>query len=400
MLYWKRNLYILWFGCFVSSMSYTLVVPFMSLFLQELNAVGDVETWAGVCLSASYLMSGIMSPLWGSMADRYGRKTMIVRAGIGMALCYALQYFVTAPYQLLALRTLNGFFAGFIPASTALIACNTPEDQIGASLGVVQTASAAGNIMGPLAGGILATIVGMRLTFLMAGGVLFISTIVVAMLVHETAPRVESLKFEIAADFRHALANSQLAMVLVASAFVQAALSVLQPILSLRIAEMDPGTNASLMSGIVYSIAGLATVIGAPIWAGRGRRTGYKKVLVIGLVGAGIFNLPQAFVTSIAVFGVLRFFVGFSTAGVTLSVNAVTARSVDSTFRGRAFGILTSFNQLGAMTGPIMGGIIGSRFGLRAAFLAAAVMFLGTSVLAQRLLPSDVPEALVRGAQA
>ena len=165
MAYWTRNLYILWFGCFFSSMSYTLVVPFMPLFLQDLNVTTGVEAWSGAILSVSYLMSAIMSPIWGSMADRYGRKAMIIRAGFGMATCYALQYLVTNQYQLLALRALNGVFSGFIPASTALIATNTPEEKIGSCLGIVQTGHASGTIMGPLMGGLLSQFLGKRMTY-------------------------------------------------------------------------------------------------------------------------------------------------------------------------------------------------------------------------------------------
>jgi len=393
MQYWSRNLYILWFGCFCASMSYTIVVPFMPLFLEQLNVTTGVEAWSGVVLSAGFLMSAIVSPIWGSMADRYGRKAMILRAGFGMSTCYALQYFVSSPYQLLALRALNGLFSGFIPASTALIATNTPEDKIGSCLGIVQTASASGQIMGPLIGGVISELLGMRMTFLVAGAALFSSTLVVGFFVHETKRVQPGTQIHVADDVRGAMRNAALRTVLISSAMVQIGLTTLQPVLSLQVEALGQEGTAALAAGAIYSVTGVATVIGAPAWARRGQSLGYKQVLVANLLAAGLFNIPLAFVKSIFLFGALRFAVGLATAGIGISVNALTAKSVDVEFRGRAFGILQSFNQLGGMFGPLLGGVAGTVTGLASTFALAAFVLIGTSVIVARFLRSPQPEA-------
>jgi MFS family permease len=389
MKYWLKNLYILWFGCFVAATSYTLVVPFLPLFLKEVNVTTGVEAWAGLMLSSSFLTSALLSPVWGSLADRYGRKVMVVRSGIGMGIVYMLQYFVTNPYQLLALRSANGLFSGFNPASSALIATNTPEENIGPCLGIIQTASAAGTIMGPVIGGIMAQMFGYRETFLLAGAILLAATLVVLVAVKEVAEHKPDARVHVLADLRIAASNRSLRMVLLTSAFVQSALTILQPVLSLQIAKLGQAETASLAAGAVYSAAGFATVLGAPLWARRGERIGYKTVLVIGLLGAGLFNIPQAFVRNIYTFGAFRFIVGLATSGVALSVNAIVAKSVGSEFRGRAFGILNSANQFGSMFGPMVGGLVGTAFGLEPTFAVAAGMLLAASFATSRFLPRD-----------
>ncbi len=393
---WRKNLYILWFGCFLNAMSYTLVVPFLPLFLQELDVTSGIETWSGLTLSASFMVSAIVSPIWGSLADRYGRKVMVIRAGLGMGAIYILQFFVTTPVQLLVLRLLNGLFSGFIPSSTALIATNTPEEHIGTSLGILQTAQASGSIMGPLIGGVMGQYLGFRATFLTAGSVLMMCTIMVAMSVRETAARRPDQKIEIGKDIRMALSNSSLKIMLLCAAFIQTALTILQPVLSLQVAKLGGAETASLSSGLVYSAAGIAAVFGAPLFGSRGRKFGYKRILVSSLLVAGAMNLPQAFVKSLILFGILRFLVGFFTAGVQLSVNAVTAKSVPLDFRGRAFGILQSSNQLGSMMGPIIGGVTGTLFGLESTFIVTAVILVLGSLVTQRLLPTDDQRAHLR----
>jgi DHA1 family multidrug resistance protein-like MFS transporter len=179
--------------------------------------------------------------------------------------------------------------------------------------------------------------------------------------------------------------------VLISSSLVQIGMTILQPVLSLQVAKLGQKGTAALSAGVIYSIAGVATVIGAPLWARRGQAMGFKRVLVTNLIAAGIFNIPLAFVKSIYLFGALRFAVGLSTAGIGLATNALTSRSAQLEFRGRAFGILQSFHQFGGMLGPMAGGIMGSVAGLESTFALAAGVYLGTSVLVARLLRSEEP---------
>ncbi len=390
---WQKNLYILWLGAFSSSMCFTLISPFLPLFMQELNVGKGVEAWAGVSISVSFFMNAIMSPVWGSLADRYGRKVMVIRAGIAQAICYSLQFFVTNPYQFVALRVLNGTFSGMVPSCLALAATNTPEEDLGYSLGVLQTAQAAGGICGPLFGGIAGQYLGHRMTFLGAGLWLLFVTIIIWLTVRETAPKVQGGKMHIISDLRMAFSNRMLRTVLLITIFVQASLTMLSPVLSLQVARLGGSSKASILAGLIYSLAGFAQVFAAPLWARRARRTGFRPVFVTGLLGATLFNVPMAFVRNLYVFGALRFATGLTTAGASLSENGLTAKSVDAEFRGRAFGILASARQMGQMLGPLMGGITGSSLGLEATFIFTTAVLFVTSVAAMRFLPRETARA-------
>ncbi|MCL6594473.1 MAG: MFS transporter, partial [Alicyclobacillus sp.] len=133
---WQRNLWLLWFGVLVTSASFSIVVPFLPLFLLQLGMHQQVETWAGWLYSVTFLTGALSAPFWGSLADKYGRKPMIVRAGLSLCVLYLLTALVSNPYQLLAIRILQGVLAGFVPGSMALIATQTPESRVGYALSV------------------------------------------------------------------------------------------------------------------------------------------------------------------------------------------------------------------------------------------------------------------------
>ena len=276
-----------------------------------------------------------------------------------------------------------------VPSCTALAATNTPEEHLGYCLGVLQTAQAAGSICGPLFGGIAAQYLGYRMTFLSAGLWLLLVTIVIWLTVKETAPKTRTGQIHIINDLRIAFSNRMLRAVLLITVFVQASLTVLQPVLSLQVAKLGSSSNAPILAGLIYSLAGFATVIAAPLWAKRARKTGFRPVLLTGLLGATLFNAPMAFVRNLYVFGALRFATGLATAGSSLSENALTAKAVDAEFRGRAFGILASARQMGQMIGPLAGGITGSSMGLEATFIFTTGMLLATLAAAARYLPRE-----------
>lgn len=374
---WKRNLYVLWFGTFVAAISFSLVTPFLPLFLKdELGVTHNIEIWSGVAVSASFVASAVLSPVWGALADKYGRKIMIIRSGIGIGLTYIVSAFVQDLYVFILLRTMMGVLSGFIPSSIALIATNTPEERISKSLGILQTGIAAGSITGPLFGGVLATMFGIRESIFIGGVVILIGTMLVVFGVKETAKR-STERTNVIRDLKVGLSNSNLMSVLVILLVVQASLTMIQPILPLYLEKIIPvGLDVKLASGVVFSIIGVATILAAPRWADYGDKVGQRRALMIGLLAGAIFNASQLLFPNVYLFGGWRFFFGLSIAGVVPAINSLIARSVDADFRGRAFGISTSFNQIGQALGPILGGTIGKTLGLKAPFLMASVACL------------------------
>lgn len=164
---WKRNLFILTISQFLVMSAMTMIIPFLPLYLGDLGVTDPkvVSIWAGFIFGANFLTAFLFSPFWGKVADKYGRKMMILRSGFGMALVISLTGFATGPISLLLLRLLNGVISGFIPASIGLVSTNTPKERVGYALGFLQSGTVAGGICGPLIGGVLAQAFGYRMIF-------------------------------------------------------------------------------------------------------------------------------------------------------------------------------------------------------------------------------------------
>ena len=172
---WQRNLKIAWIGTFFTGASFSIVMPFMALYIEELGVKGDMVEWyAGLSVAISALASALVSPVWGRLADRYGRKPMMIRASMVMTFTMGGLALVPNVFWLLFLRTLNGLFAGYVPNATALIASQVPQNRSGYALGTLSTGLTAGVLIGPLLGGTLSEAFGMRGTFLLVGLILFI----------------------------------------------------------------------------------------------------------------------------------------------------------------------------------------------------------------------------------
>ncbi|WP_295496630.1 MFS transporter, partial [uncultured Streptococcus sp.] len=172
---WQRNFKIAWIGTFFTGASFSIVMPFMALYIEELGIKGDMVEWyAGLSVAISALASALVSPIWGRLADRYGRKPMMIRASMVMTFTMGGLALVPNVFCLLFLRTLNGLFAGYVPNATALIASQVPQNRSGYALGTLSTGLTAGVLIGPLLGGTLSEAFGMRGTFLLVGLILFI----------------------------------------------------------------------------------------------------------------------------------------------------------------------------------------------------------------------------------
>ncbi len=366
---WQKNLYVLWFGTFIAAISFSFISPFLPVFLEQLGTGSNLEAWSGAIFSASFLSGCILSPVWGSLADKYGRKVMIIRAGFGMGTINLLVYLVQTPVQLFILRMLNGAVSGFIPSAIALVATNTPEDKVGTSLGILKTGSATGNILGPLVGGVLSHYIGIRHTFVVAGLTIWAATLIVLFGVEEvTKPLGKSAKISVIDDLRIAWVNTNFRTLMLFVTLTNATVAILQPVLTPFIMTITTG-DPSLATGVLFSLTGLATVLAAPLWSKKGSSVGFANTFQISMILSGVLNLPQALTTNTISFGLLRFAYGLVYAGAQISIEGLTATTVAPDFRGRAFGISHSFSNLGSVLGPIIGGFVGSTLGIKWVFI-------------------------------
>lgn len=406
----QRNLYVLWVGNFLTACSFSLVMPFLPRFIAELGVTENLYTWSGLTYAITFVASAIMSPIWGNLADRYGRKPMLIRSGISIGLIYMLMSLVTSPYQLFGLRMLNGALSGFIPSAIALVATNTPEDRVGRALAILQIGTASGSILGPLLGGILAQTLGIRLTMRVASVLVLLATLLVFLTVKEKILGAGKAKTTVLQDLKLALSNKTLLALMVAAMMINASIQSLEPILANFVPQLHQerfiesfshllfgtGDAHEFIVGFIFSLPAIATVLAARRWADLGERIGFPKLLAMGIFAGGLLVLPQSLVTTVGWLIFIRFLYGLTTAAVQPAINATLAAVVHPSFRGRAYGINTSAMFVGSVLGPSLGGWVADGFGPRAVFLVTgALLLLSSYWVHRRLVHRDVNEPLV-----
>ncbi|QQE72624.1 MFS transporter [Brevibacillus composti] len=386
---WKRNLIILWLGVFFCSSAYSISIPFLPIFLHTSLGVNDhLEAWAGISFGITFLASALISPYWGSLADKYGRKPMLIRSGYSLAVLYFLTYLVTDPYLFLLLRILQGLLAGFVPASIALVATNTPEKHVGYALGVMATAGATGGIIGPLVGGVVSHLWGNREAFLFSGIVVLVAAFIATFFVKETNLNRSGERSHVSEDIRLAMGNRPFVQLLGLAMIVTISVMLLEPLITVYVLELGATQqDASLSAGIIFSAVGIATVLAAPRWGSLGAKIGYTRVLFFGMLGGGIGNLLQVFFDDLYGFGILRFFYGLFFAAVYPALNAMIVKVTDADFRGRAFSLNQSSTQLATMIGPVLGGFLGGWIPIKLVFILNGVLLLVTAIWVKVKLP-------------
>ena len=341
---WKRNLWVLWIGVFFTAASFSMVVPFLPLFLLQIGVHQHTEMWSGLIFSSAFFAGAISSPFWGSVADKYGRKPMIIRAGFVLFVIYTLMAFVTNPYEILGLRILQGLLSGFIPGAIALIGTNTPKNKVGYALSLISSAAASGQIVGPILGGVIAQLVGNRFAFASAGIIVFISTFLIIFWVTEENFTPSKEKGSVKNDLNLAWNNRPLMLVLSLTVVTSLSIMTVEPILPLYIVKLGGSSDkASLIAGIVFSLPGIASALFAPFWGKWADKVGFYRVLIIGFLGGGIGMLAQILFSHIWGFSIMRFVFGVFFCAVFPALNGLVVKSTADNFRGRAFGL----NQTG-----------------------------------------------------
>lgn len=382
---WKRNLWLLWVGCFITSASFSMVVPFLPLFLLHIGVNQHIEMWSGLLFSSAFFAGAISSPYWGALGDKYGRKPMIIRAGFVLFVIYVLTSLVTNPYQLLILRILQGLLSGFIPSSIALVGTNTPEKHVGYALSMMSTATATGGIMGPLLGGVIAKIFDSRIAFASAGVFVLCSTLLVLFWVTEEKFVPSKDRASVIESMKMAVNNRPFLTVLGLSLLTQFSVMTIEPVLPLYIVQIGGSAkDASLVAGIVFSLVGIASILFAPRWGKLADKIGFHQILVIGLLVGGLGNLAQLLFHGIWGFSIVRFIYGAFFCAVFPALNGLVVRSTPTDFRGRAFGLNQTANQLGGMLGPLVGGAISGVFSIHSVFWVTGILLLLAAGLAYR----------------
>ncbi|MEH7388316.1 MFS transporter [Bacillus sp. JJ1521] len=374
---WQRNLWVLWIGVFFTASGFSMVIPFLPIFLLEIGVHENTELWSGLIYGSAFFAGAFATPFWGRVADKYGRKPMIVRAGFALFLVYTLMAFVTNAYQILGLRLMQGLLSGFIPGSIALVGTNTPTKKVGYALSMISSAAATGMILGPLLGGGLAELWGNRWAFASAGIIVLFATILIIFFVKEENFKANKEKGSVIKDFRVAISNRPFLLVLILTLMVSCSTMIIDPILPLYIADIASNASyATLLTGFVIALPGLASALFAPVWGKWADKVGFQRILFIGLLGAAIGTLAQIVFTQIWGFSFIRFVYGIFFCAVFPALNGLVVKSTPEDFRGRAFSLNQTANQIGGMIGPLLGGLLGGLFPTQILFTVTGILLL------------------------
>ncbi|WP_040207497.1 multidrug efflux MFS transporter [Neobacillus jeddahensis] len=380
---WKRNLIVCWFGLFVSSVGMSQIVPVLPLYIKHLGVdnTADIAQLSGFAFGATFILSAIFSPIWGSAADKYGRKLMLIRASLGMGIVIGCMGFAQNVYELIGLRLLQGVITGYSSACMALIATQTDKEHAGFALGTLSTASTAGGLIGPLIGGYLEESVGLQYVFFITGALLLISFIATALFVKESFTRQEKevLPFK---EIWNQVPEKNLTITLFVTFFVLSlALYSIEPVITIYITQLTENSNhVALLAGMAFSASGLASIIAAPRLGKLSDKLGAQKVILVALIVAGCMFIPQAFVKNPWQLMILRFLLGLASAGLIPSVNTLLKNITPASLTGRVFGFSMSAGYLGVFGGATLGGQVAAYFGIKSVFFITSALLLLNAV--------------------
>ena len=397
---WQRTLWLIVGLQLTISMGRSIAFPFMPLYLIELGVrpLQSVEWWSGAITSVGFLMAALSSPLWGSIADRHGRKLMVVRSSVAVAVTTGLLALVHTAWQVFALRAATGVFSGFSAAALALVGTQVPEEQLGYALGWIATAQMLGTLIGPLAGGLLADhFHDYRAVFLITSGITAIAAIACAAFLREDRSPLAAGGAANRAPFWNRLATlaarpALVPMLLVVLLAQVCALGV-SPIMALVVRSLVHNGGVATAAGAAVAATGIGGVISAPLLGRRGDAIGYRTVLLVSLAGAALFTVPQAFADNVVLFIGLRFGVGLFIGGILPSANAWIGRRFAASERGTIYGLTASATLSGQAIGPLFGAGIAGRFGFHAAFAAIGALMIANLLWVAVVLREEPPRA-------
>ena len=378
---WKVNLISVWFGCFFTGLAISQILPFLPLYVAQLGVTSheSLFMWSGLTFSVTFLVSAIVSPMWGSLADRKGRKLMLLRASLGMAVAILLQAFATNVWQLFFLRAVMGLTSGYIPNAMALVASQVPRERSGWALSTLSTAQITGVIGGPLLGGFLADHVGLRMVFFITAFLLLVSFMVTLFLIKEGARPVleKGEKLSGKAVFASLPYPGLVISLFVTTMVIQLCNGSISPILALFIKSMSPdSTNIAFLSGMIAAVPGVSALMSAPRLGKLGDRIGTARILLGTLAFAVVLFFAMSFVTTPLQLGILRFILGFADGAMLPAVQTLLLKYISERVTGRIFGYNQSFMYLGNVAGPLIGASISAMAGFRWVFMATAVIVL------------------------
>lgn len=401
---WQRTLYIVFFAQLMSSMGFSLIFPFLPLYVQSLGTTTgiSIEFWVGMVFSSQAVTMMLASPIWGALADQYGRKVMVERAMFGGAILLFFMAFVTSAEQLVLLRTIQGFVTGTVSANNALVAASAPRERMGYAMGMLQVGLWSGISLGPLVGGVMADAFGYALPHIFTAVFLALGGILIHFGVEEHfEPTIGGQKgrHALVAEWRHVLSMHGVVLTYGLRFLTALMRSMIVPIAPLFVQTLlVENSGVSSVTGLMIGLSSAAATVTGIYFGRLGDRIGHRKIVLGSAIASGLLLLPQAFVTEAWQLIVLYALTGAATGGLVSSPSALLAQFTDPGEEGAVYGLDNSIVAGGRALAPLMGSGLALWLGYRGVFMVAALLPVALVILAVRGLPKHVPERQLKTA--
>lgn len=359
---WHRTFYTLWLGAFITGMGYSMTMPFISLFINELGHFSrfQLNFYSGLAFAMTFISQAIVSPLWGSLADRKGRKLMCMRASGVMACTIFVTGLSQTVWMIIGMRFLQGVFSGYINNATAMMAGETPHQRSGWVMAAMTTAGVAGNLVGPLLGGALSGFFGYRIPFFITGGLMFLVFLSTWLLTTEHFKPIQKTAMKPMRQIVAELDSPKLIFVMfLTTMIITASTMSIDPIISLYVRSlMHNHGNVAFVAGVVAATPGLGTLIAASKIGHTMDQIGPERVLRVGLTVAFVLFIPMTFTHSPWSLAFWRFLLGLANAALMPATQTVLTLDVPTEAFGRIFSYNQSFQAGGAVLGSLLGSAI------------------------------------------
>jgi DHA1 family multidrug resistance protein-like MFS transporter len=402
---WRRTLAIMVAVQFSSAVGFSVIFPFLPLYVKQLGSTTglSIEVMSGLVFSVQALTMAIASPFWGVVADRFGRKLMVMRASLGGSVVILLMGFVASAEQLVALRAVQGLLTGVIAAANALVASVVPRERTGYAMGLLQVGLWSGVSFGPLVGGILSDTVGFRVTFAITSAILLCSGLAVWIWVHDPFVRADHAPaggLHFVRDWGRVLSNARLISTLGLRLLVAMGRATLDPLLPLFVALLAAeSAKVGTLTGLIVGASSAASIATSVSLGRLGDRIGHGRVVLWCAIVATAAYVPQGVVTGVWQLLWLQALAGAAVGGLIPSLAALLARHSQRGDEGCVYGIDNSAQSIGRAVAPLLGAACAVWFSLRGAFVATGVLFAAAALMAALTLcrATAQRDALSRG---
>lgn len=362
----------------------SMVVPFLPFYIRELGITNpdELEHWSGIVFSGPFILSFILTPVWGMLGDRFGKKTMVMRAIFGLAASQLLIGFSANVVQLFIFRMVQGAISGFIASSLALVSAGTPKERSGYAIGILQTSISSGTVIGPFIGGIISDMTSYRTVFFVTSAICFISGILVLINVREPERTASKKVYTVIENYKYVFRNSAILTAMISITFIQISITIAQPVFALFVESITKGTEyISTLTGAIFGTLGIFSVISSPWWGRRNDTKSFKKNIVIAISGAGLAYCLHTYITNPFLLFPVRAFLGFCIGGIIPVLYAYINKNISDDRKGGVMGIASSFTLFGNLIGPLLCTLLLLKLELKFIFLTAGLMLFANAVL-------------------